>query len=124
MCVCVDRRRQAQDGWPHALAQPRPGRTHPPSLTHIPQRRASVLGDIVESKDSLPEPDAADFFEGDQWQWLGSVTSIAVPILIAGAVAVGIFAAKTYDTGADAVLLPASGEDRPALIAPAPVVGE
>ena len=79
-----------------------------------------MLGDIVESKAALPEPDAADFFEGDQWEWVGSVASIAVPVLIAAAVGVGLFAAKTYDTGADAVLLPATGEDRPALIAPAP----
>ncbi len=79
-----------------------------------------MLGDIVESKDSLPEPEAADFFEGDQWEWLGSVSSIIVPVLIAAAVGVGLFAAKTYDTGADAVLLQSTGEDRPALIAPAP----
>jgi hypothetical protein len=81
-----------------------------------------VLGDIVETGgDALPEPDAADFFEGDRWEWLGSVSSLFVPILIAAAVGVGLFAAKTYDTGADAVLMPASGEDRPAMIGPAPV---
>ena len=80
-----------------------------------------MLGDIVESDGSLPEPDAADFFEGDQWNWLGSASSIIVPVLIVAAIAVGVFAAKTYDTGADSVLQPAQGEDRPALIGPAPV---
>ena len=41
-------------------------------------------------------------------------------LYVGAGVAVAVFAAKTYDTGADAVLLQSTGEDRPALIAPAP----
>lgn len=58
-----------------------------------------------------------DPFEGEAWEWVGTLTSIAVPLLTITAVAIGLFAAKTYDAGADGVLVPASGEDRPAGIA-------
>lgn len=53
-----------------------------------------------------------------QKQWLGSAAAVAVPALVLAAIAVGAFAAKTYDSGADSVLLPASAEDRPAVVVP------
>ena len=39
-------------------------------------------------------------------QWLGKLAIVAVPILIGLAVAAGIFAAATYNAGADKVLKP------------------
>ena len=66
----------------------------------------------------MPEPESDDFFQGDKWEWLGSAAAVAVPALVLAAVAVGAFAARTYDSGADSVLLPASAEDRPAVVVP------
>ena len=92
----------------------------PPPASPPLSRRPSILGDIVETTggSSLPEPESDDFFQGDSWEWLGSAAAVAVPVLLLAAVAVGAFAAKTYDSGADSVLLPASGEDRPAVVVP------
>ena len=96
--------------------------TPPPSANAAPppSRRSSILGDIVETTGTtpFPEPEADDFFQGDNWEWLGSAAAVAVPALVLAAVAVGAFAARTYDSGADSVLLPASGEDRPAVVVP------
>ena len=96
--------------------------TPPPSANAAPppSRRSSILGDIVETTGTtpFPEPEADDFFQGDHWEWLGSAAAVAVPALVLAAVAVGAYAARTYDSGADSVLLPASGEDRPAVVVP------
>ena len=106
----------------------------PPSPTPFPpplllqptilSRRPSVFGTIIESYGPLPDPASSDAFEGEAWEWVGTAASVAVPALALGAVAVGAFAAKTYDSGADALLLPASGEDRPAQIVETVVVEE
>ena len=92
----------------------------PPPPLFLPQptitRRPSVFGTIIESDAPLPDPEAGDPFEGESWEWVGSAASVAVPVLALAAVAVGAFAAKTYDSGADAMLLPSTGEDRPAQI--------
>jgi hypothetical protein len=39
-------------------------------------------------------------------QWLGKLAIVAVPAVIALAIAAGLFAAATYNTGADQVLKP------------------
>ena len=77
--------------------------------------RQSVFGEIIESSAPQPEPGAPGV-EGAGWDWLGTAASVAVPVLALAGVAVAVFAAKTYDAGADGVLMPASGEDRPAVV--------
>lgn len=102
------------------IEQPPPPPASPQRQQQPPSRRSSVLGDIVETTGAtpLPEPESDDFFQGDGWEWLGSAAAVAVPALVLAAVAVGAFAAKTYDSGADSVLLPSSAEDRPAVMVP------
>ena len=39
-------------------------------------------------------------------QWFGKLTIAVVPLLIAAALGTGIFAAATYNTGADKILTP------------------
>ena len=107
----------------HVFKQTPPPPPPPPAAAAPPpppSRRSSILGDIVETTGTtpFPEPEADDFFQGESWEWLGSAAAVAVPALVLAAVAVGAFAAKTYDSGADSVLLPASGEDRPAVVVP------
>ncbi|CAL5223772.1 g6337 [Coccomyxa viridis] len=80
------------------------------------ETRRQALGSIViETNEDLPEPPEKDFWEGGAWEWFGKLTIAVVPLLIAAALGTGIFAAATYNTGADKVLLPA-GEDSPAQI--------
>jgi hypothetical protein len=59
--------------------------------------RSSVPIDVPES----------DFWEGETWEWLGKSLFFGIPALVLLLVAVGGFAAKTYNEGATCAL-PAS----------------
>ena len=42
--------------------------------------------------------------QGDRWEGLGSIASVAIPLFIVFAVAVGFFAAQTYNQDATVFL--------------------
>lgn len=48
---------------------------------------------------------------GDVLQVVGNTAKILIPVLLVGAVIVGVFAAKTYNEGAECVFVPAQIHD-------------
>ncbi|EIE22972.1 hypothetical protein COCSUDRAFT_63365 [Coccomyxa subellipsoidea C-169] len=82
------------------------------------QNQRVALGSVViESTERFPEPQK-DFWEGEQWEFVGKLAITFVPLLIAAGVGVGIFAAATYNEGVEGFVKPAS-ESAPAEIVPA-----
>lgn len=50
--------------------------------------------------------------QGEKWEFLGKVASLALPLLVVGFVVIGFFASQTYDQGATVyVQVPTSAED-------------
>eukprot|EP00889_Picochlorum_renovo_P007027 jgi/Picre1/34057/NNA_001532.t1 len=52
-----------------------------------------------------------DFWEGEQWNFLGEISSVALPVLVVLGLLVGIFAAQTYNQDADVFLESPKSED-------------
>lgn len=65
-----------------------------------------------ENTNEIPEP---DLWEGEQWEVVGNIAKVLIPVLLVGAGVVGVFAAKTYNEGADSYLV-SPAPDRPAQI--------
>lgn len=89
----------------------------------LQQWRAAAAGGVDKQDASSPSPrspaDAPDFWENPAFDGLGQALQFAVPVLAAAALAVGLFAAKTYNGNATAYLVSARGEEAPAIIVPA-----
>lgn len=61
-----------------------------------------VLGTLVEEQPR--ELEENDFWEGQKFEWLGKLMGLAVPTGIALLVLAGVFAAGTYNQGAECAL--------------------
>lgn len=48
--------------------------------------------------------ETTDFWEGEKWNFLGEISSLALPIFVVLAIFVGVFAAQTYNQDADVFL--------------------
>lgn len=92
----------------------RPFFAYRPFLELSTNQRLSCVRAIDDSKlesekqtnenESIANSEERDFWEGESWEIMGKVAYFALPALIALAVGIGLFAANTYNNGADIFL--------------------
>lgn len=67
---------------------------------------------FLEERSSGEAEVGRDFWEGEQWEQLGQISSVTIPILVVLGALVGLFAAQTYNQDASVFLdSPKSSED-------------
>lgn len=59
---------------------------------------------FLEERSSSEGEDSSDFWEGEQWERLGQLSSVTIPILVVLGALVGLFAAQTYNQDASVFL--------------------
>ena len=71
----------------------------PPVKPTLEQTQASkeAFGELTDAE----IPEGPDFWEGENWEWVENSAKFVVPALVVLAVAIGGFAANTYNGGAE-----------------------
>lgn len=84
---------------------------------------AAAAGPEKQPQEQLPYTDrpadvpSSDPWEGEQFEVVGKLASLAIPIIAAAAVGIGLFATSTYNEGATVFLdAPKSQQDSAKLI--------
>eukprot|EP01025_Chloroclados_australasicus_P065207 TRINITY_DN8856_c0_g1_i3.p2 TRINITY_DN8856_c0_g1~~TRINITY_DN8856_c0_g1_i3.p2 ORF type:complete len:120 (+),score=10.81 TRINITY_DN8856_c0_g1_i3:156-515(+) len=71
-------------------------------------KERQVVENETSSSDLSDVEEIQDFWEGEKWEWIGTVGQYFVPLVVLLAVIVGGIAAYTYNEGASVFLKPSN----------------
>lgn len=90
----------------------------------LKKQAAETVTSSKEAEDTeieIPEmpPVEPDFWEGEQWEWVGQSAVYLIPAIAVLGLAVGFFASSTYDNGSTVYLRqPGTADDTVSLLVP------